>query len=426
MKGLCLAWALLPRGGSLRIDPKIDLYPAARRVAANLLGLGLGLCAAPAWPTAPVDVVRDVAAAVEREFYDEAAVRGDSADGWRSAKATAVAAALETDDDDAAAALVGTLLRETGDPYTRYVAADAWRLLEAKSTTGSRARAGVGVQLAAVGDGRSIVGVVEGSPASASLRPGDVIAGVDGVEFNVKTPASAVAAALQGPPGTSISVDVGGSQPRSIVLVRATLASPPEVEFVGTEALPGSAVGAVRVRGISRGTARALEAALREATTRDSQIDTFVLDLRGNGGGALDGGVEAAALFMPQKALIATLRSRQGAREAQLSPGARFPREKLFVLVDKGTASAAELFTAALQETSRATVVGAKTYGKARVQRAVELPGGGAVLVSRQVYETPNGRDLTGAGILPDVPLDDAACGPNDAALLCLKRALER
>ena len=91
----------------------------------------------------------------------------------------------------------------------------------------------------------------------------------------------------------------------------------------------------------------------------------------------------------------------------------------MVVVVDAGTASAAELFSAALASNRRATLVGQQTYGKARVQRAASLPGGGAVLVSRAFYETPAGVDVTGVGLTPDAP-----CATGEDAIVCARKAL--
>jgi carboxyl-terminal processing protease len=126
--------------------------------------------------------------------------------------------------------------------------------------------------------------------------------------------------------------------------------------------------------------------------------------------------------MLPPKTLIATLKSRDAPALARVSEApVWFPNTPVWVLTDGGTASAAELFAAALQETGRAQVIGKPTYGKTRIQRVVDLPGGGALLLTRQTYLTPKGRDLTGAGIKPDLVAD---CKTTDDALLCLDSAL--
>ena len=147
------------------------------------------------------------------------------------------------------------------------------------------------------------------------------------------------------------------------------------------------------VRSFSGATPSAIEGAVTQL--RRDGARSLALDLRGNGGGDLDAAVKAVDLFLDGGKTIATIRARTGVTVKSAS-GPAPVREPIVVLVDAGTASAAELFSAALASNRRATLVGQQTYGKARVQRAAPLPGGGAVLVSRAFYETPAGVDVTG------------------------------
>ena len=160
-------------------------------------------------------------------------------------------------------------------------------------------------------------------------------------------------------------------------------------------------VGVLAVRSFSGATPSAIEGAVTQL--RRDGARSLALDLRGNGGGDLDAAVKAVDLFLDGGKTIATIRARTGVTVKSASGPAPI-REPVVVLVDAGTASAAELFSAALSSNRRATLVGQQTYGKARVQRAAPIPGGGAVLVSRAFYETPAGVDVTGVGLTPDAP----------------------
>ena len=158
-----------------------------------------------------------------------------------------------------------------------------------------------------------------------------------------------------------------------------------------------------------------------------SAADVWLLDLRGNIGGHFPTGVNAARLFLANGVTIVSTLDRNGAGGAlettsagkyALSPAA------LYVLVDKGSASAAEVFAAALQDNGRAKVVGETSFGKGLVQTIARVSDGGAVVCTTARYLTPRGRDINGRGVVPDV-LVPAPCTSKspDGAVECLERS---
>ena len=160
-----------------------------------------------------------------------------------------------------------------------------------------------------------------------------------------------------------------------------------------------------------------------------ANIQQWILDCRGNPGGLLPGGVDTAALFLPENAPVVFVVNKQGVVDAQrtLGRGVYAAAEEndtndkvlpVTVLVDGNTASAAEVFTAALQENGRAVIAGQTTFGKGVVQTIRELSnrshGGLAITVAR--YETPQHHDINQRGIPVDVPTP-VDCPKTDAAL---------
>ena len=349
--------------------------------------------------SSPLELVDDVAAAIEREFYDASLTKSAT---WRAAVNAARERALDADGAAAGPAIVADLCKATGDPYTRFLPPQLAAALRSTAASGAAATGGVGLRLAA--EDAVVAEVLPASPASRSpLRAGDALVAVDDVKVAT---AAAAAAALRGAPGTRVSVVFSrDGRPASATLERALVAAPPEVELLSVDE-GGYAI--VAVRGISGATATGLDAALEAARRRGAA--RFALDLRGDGGGNVDGALDAAALFLGGSALVATVKTR-AATEARVAPrGPPRYSEPLAVLVDRGTASAAELLAGALQARKRAVLVGgARTYGKARIQRALDLPGGGSVLVSRASYLTPDGVDLNGVGLKADVLCDGDA-----------------
>jgi carboxyl-terminal processing protease len=368
----------------------------------------LAACAEVYEGSAPIELVDDVVKAVGGLFYDEAMLASPR---WSAAVKRAQTAARDADDAAAAPGIVADLLQSLNDPYTRFKPP---ALAEATLANAGTKPAGVGLKLAPGVSGIEIVEVLPGSPAATSaLRPGDVL-----VEIDESAAASASAAsateALRGRAGSTVSIKASRGGNKIIErLVRAQLdATAPEVEARGV----ADGVGVLAVRSFSGATPSAIEGAVTQL--RRDGAKGLALDLRGNGGGDLDAAVRAVDLFLDGGKTIATIRARTGVTVKSAS-GPAPVREPVVVLVDAGTASAAELFSAALSSNRRATLVGQQTYGKARVQRAAPIPGGGAVLVSRALYVTPAGIDLTNVGLTPDAP-----CAAGEDALACARKAL--
>ena len=156
----------------------------------------------------------------------------------------------------------------------------------------------------------------------------------------------------------------------------------------------------------------------------------LVLDLRENGGGLLEEGVNVASIFIPDGTIVSTA-GRSQPRQVYMARGRAISTSiPLVVLVDHGTASAAEIVTAALQDRHRATVVGTHTYGKGVFQEIEPLPNGGALDFTVGEYFTPNGRNLggggvkRGAGVTPDVFANTNLRGRTDTALNVAERTV--
>jgi len=202
---------------------------------------------------------------------------------------------------------------------------------------------------------------------------------------------------LRGGAGTSVALTYSRSGVQRTVGLDRTSVSTDDV----TAKITGS-VMVIRVRAFSKGVAAKVKSF--DTTARSRRLAGIVLDLRGDPGGLLDEGVKTASVFL-DGGLVVTV-DRRGSQPLQMDAGSGGDtRTPLAMLVDGGTASAAEVVTGALQDRGRGVVVGARTFGKGSVQEPTELADGSAIEFTVGSYLTPTGRSLEGVGITPDVPV---------------------
>ncbi len=308
------------------------------------------------------------------------------------------------------------------DPHSAYLDAEAnARLLEA--TTGEFF--GVGLEIGRSADGGlQVVTPIEGSPAAkAGLRSRDRIVELCGA---VCTSARGLdpdeaAARLRGPAGSVVTLTLlreGWKVPRAFALTRGVVKAP-AVRVQRLEA----GIAVARISEFSDGVADELAARLAQLERENgAPLRGLVLDLRDNPGGVVDEAVRVADLWLAGGEIASTRGRRvEDTERYDATPGGDVALP-LVVLVNGGSASAAEIVAAALQDRRRALVAGETSYGKASVQSVFELPGGTGVRLTTARYTTPSGRALEGAGVTPDLPV--AATASGSAADAQLARAV--
>jgi carboxyl-terminal processing protease len=167
----------------------------------------------------------------------------------------------------------------------------------------------------------------------------------------------------------------------------------------------GRKLGYVRLTTFSDGAHGQLRRAVEKVERQGAE--GIVLDLRGNGGGLLEEAVLTASIFMSKDRVVVSTDSRTEGHAVYKTAGDNLPKRPLVVLIDRNTASAAEILTAALADDAGATVVGTRSYGKGVFQQEVGLSNGGALKLTIGEYFTPDGTNLAGKGIHPDVRAKD-------------------
>jgi carboxyl-terminal processing protease len=275
---------------------------------------------------------------------------------------------------------------------------------------------GIGLGVTAVPRGLRADRVFPRSPAArAGIEAGEVVVSVDGRSIAGMS-AAAASERIKGPEGTEVRIGVlrpRDGRLRRLRLTRARIALP--VATGRVEEVGGRRLGHVRFNSFSVGAHAQLRRVVRRVERRGAE--GIVLDLRGNGGGLLEEAVLAASVFLPEGEVVVSTRSRTQGDSVEKTVGGNLPPRPLVVLIDRGTASAAEALTAALADDAGAPVVGRRSFGKGVFQQELDLANGGALTLTAGEYFTPDGENLGGAGIRPDVPASDRPGTARDEAL---------
>ena len=243
-----------------------------------------------------------------------------------------------------------------------------------------------------------ISGIIEGAPSEeAGLRADDLIYAVDGQSTYGMELSDAVAL-IKGPEGTEVTLTIireGESEYLDITVTRRQVESP-TVEYEMLE----DNIAHIEITEFDEVTVAQFEKALNDAEA--DGMESLILDLRGNPGGNMSAVVEISRMLLP-KGLIVYTEDKSGKRVEYTCDGKNQLQVPLAVLIDGNSASASEILAGAIQDHGVGTLVGTTTYGKGIVQQIVALDDGSAIKITISAYYTPNGRDIHGIGIEPDV-----------------------
>ena len=315
---------------------------------------------------------------------------------------------------------VDLMLDGLHDPYTAYLDPAEYLGLQQSIASGYF---GVGLTVGPGEHGLIVTSSLEGPARDAGIRPGDIIVSIDG-EPATKIPFDRSLALIKGEPGTIVHLTVrrpGERRPMRFTVVRQEIEAPAvRHRLLRTH---GHRLGYVRILSFREDVTSAVAAATTGLVRRGAE--GIVLDLRGDPGGLLSQAVDVTSLFLESGVVCSTV----GVHETHLftvAAGAIETRRPLVVLVDRLTASAAEIVAGALVDNGRAILVGQRTYGKATVQSLVPLSNGGALKLTTATYVTPAGRNIGGTGIRPKVKaVDDPVTRPDEAVVAAEQVLLE-
>jgi carboxyl-terminal processing protease len=287
---------------------------------------------------------------------------------------------------------------------------------------------GIGIDIKVQNQGLLVQDVFQGSPAEkAGLARGDVIVEVGSTSLANRS-ADFSASLIKGRAGTRVTLTVvRGTHRRIITVRRANLVVP----VAGSKILDykGSKLGYVELTSFTAGSGDEVRGQVQQVLHRGARA--LILDLRENGGGLLNEAVNVASIFIPDGTIVSTDGRAQPRQVYLAKPSLTVaPKIPMVVLVDSGTASAAEIVTGALQDRGRAKVVGTHTYGKGVFQEIEPLANGGALDFTVGEYFTPSGRNLGGGGVKqgkglqPNVYAFTKATAKTDTALTVAEKTV--
>lgn len=260
---------------------------------------------------------------------------------------------------------------------------------------------GIGAEVQMKDGHAVIVAPMDGSPAQqAGLRPGDIILKVDGDSVAGLSLIEVVGRIL-GPAGTSVTLtimDASTGRTRDVTIVRARIT----LQNVTWERLPGTGVAHVRIAVFSDGVTESLKGVLAEIQQQEGVTD-LILDLRNNPGGLLPEAVDTASQFLESGNVLLEKDARGQVTPVPVEPGRMALDTPMVVLINGGSASAAEIVAGALQDAHRATLLGETTFGTGTVLTEFPLSDGSALLLAVREWLTPSGRVIWHQGISPDI-----------------------
>jgi carboxyl-terminal processing protease len=285
-------------------------------------------------------------------------------------------------------------LGDTG--HSRFLSPDMVKS-EQQYTNGSFE--GIGAEVQMLNNHVVIVAPIDGSPAQkAGVAPGDIILRVDGVDMTGLS-LEAVVQRILGPAGTQVTITLQNPDTkviRDLTITRAKIT----VQNVTWSMVPGTTIAHIHISGFSNGVTQQLKTIL---TNIQAQGATgVILDLRDDPGGLLSESIGVTSQFLTGGSVLEEKDVNGTIHQEPVQAGGLAPKIPMVVLINQGTASAAEIVSGAIQDAKRAPLVGATTFGTGTVLEEFSLPDQSAMLLATQEWLTPKGRTIWHQGISPD------------------------
>ena len=302
---------------------------------------------------------------------------------------------IKTDED--AYVSISTMLASLNDPYTKFLNPKDFED-ETSSIKGSLK--GVGIQIANKDGKLMVIAPIEDSPAEkAGILADDEILQIN----NISTKGLSIDKAadkIRGEEGTTVSLLIKrGKDIKTYNIVRKEIELKAVSTKVPNDIKLNNDIGYIRLSSfISKNAGDEFECALKQNENKRG----YIIDLRSNPGGLLTNALYIANLFLPEGVIVSTV-DRDGYKETQRANRSTASNKPIVILINKGSASASEIFSGAMKDNKRAVLIGETSFGKGLVQEINRLPDNSGVNITIQKYLTPNGTDINKKGIEPNI-----------------------
>jgi len=293
--------------------------------------------------------------------------------------------------------MTGTL-----DPHSTFMTADMFKELQVdtKGVFG-----GLGIEITIRNDVLTVVSPIEDTPAYlAGIKAEDQIIAIEGTSTKGFTIFDAVHK-LRGPKGTKVTITIrreGLDKPKDVTITRDII----KIQSVKHKMFEDT-IGYIRVVQFQESTADEIKKALKTISSQKAALRGLVIDVRNNPGGLLDQAVQVSDVFLTAGTVVSTKgRIRSSNKMYTAHDDGDEPTCPIVILINRGSASASEIFAGALRDNGRALLVGTQTFGKGSVQIVIPMDDGSALKLTTAKYYTPTGSSIQAKGITPDIVIE--------------------
>ena len=307
----------------------------------------------------------------------------------------------EVDEAETMDAAINGVLQSL-DPYSAYMSPEIYE--ETQSET-SGEFGGLGIEVSMEGGVVKVISPIDDTPASrAGVKAGDYIVRINGEQVQGKTLMEAVNL-MRGPVGSSIEITIrriGLKKAKVIKITREII----EIRSVVSREVDNK-IGYLRLRAFNENSSNQLKKEISKIEKNKKNIG-YILDLRNNPGGLLSQAIKISDFFLNDGEIVSTKgrKSREN-RKFFAKKGDKINGKPLIVLINNGSASAAEIVAGALQDQKRAVLLGESTYGKGSVQSIIPLKNRGAIRLTVSKYYLPSGKSISEVGVIPDIKVEE-------------------
>ena len=293
-------------------------------------------------------------------------------------------------------------LLQSLDPYSAYMTPE---IFDEMQTETSGEFGGLGIEVSMESGLVKVISPIDDTPASnVGIKAGDYIVKIDGVQVQGKSLSEAVDL-MRGPVGSSIELTIrriGVKKALIFNIVRDII----EIQSVKADLLENN-IGYIRLTSFNENSSEQIKSKIK-VLEKDGNINAYILDLRNNPGGLLSQAIKITDFFLDNGEIVST-KSRKNsenrkwfAKKGDITDG-----KTLIVLINYGSASAAEIVAGALKDHKRAIIIGENSFGKGSVQSIIPLQNKGAIRLTVAKYYLPSGKSISEVGISPDIEIDE-------------------